>query len=335
MKEDLVSICIPAYNGADYITQCLESASNQTYPEIEIIVVDDCSTDATSSIVNAYALKDKRIQLIRNESNLGLVGNWNKCFTLSQGKWIKFLFQDDYLESNCIAEMMLHTTKGQFIVCERKFIYDADVSEYIRFVYGRHPTLGKILKIDSPAFIPSGEILKVVNRYLYMNFIGEPTSVMFNRSIIREIGIFSPLFRQLCDLEYWVRAASVYGIVYLPEQLAYFRVHNKSMSSLNREDAMHIADIVALEAGYLYKDIYSEFRSQLSYLQLFRLKLLLKVRIYELELLSVKSDKLNHQKKIINEAFPQTDIHINFVIKLIYQLMVFRRIILRKLHSYK
>lgn len=76
---DLVSICIPAYNNEKDIKGTLESLLEQTYKNIEIVVVDDASTDSTAAIVES--IKDDRIHLYRNEKNLGMAGNWNRCGT--------------------------------------------------------------------------------------------------------------------------------------------------------------------------------------------------------------------------------------------------------------
>lgn len=93
-----VSICIPTYNGARYLEACLDSVLSQTYKNIEILVVDDGSTDATLKILGRYVASDQRIRLVRNvvvsnEHNLGLVGNWNHCIELSQDEWIKFVYR--------------------------------------------------------------------------------------------------------------------------------------------------------------------------------------------------------------------------------------------------
>ena len=77
MNNPLVSICIPAYNSAPFIERTIRSALKQTYDNIEVVVVDDCSSDNTVQVVQS--IEDERVRLICNESNLGMTGNWNKC----------------------------------------------------------------------------------------------------------------------------------------------------------------------------------------------------------------------------------------------------------------
>ena len=98
MKEPIkVSVLIPAYNVERYIDQCLESVMNQTLREIEIIVVDDCSTDSTLAHIEAAAKKDSRIRVIRHEKNRKLLQSRKTAVLASRGEYVMFLDSDDYL----------------------------------------------------------------------------------------------------------------------------------------------------------------------------------------------------------------------------------------------
>ena len=101
-----VSICIPTYNGEAFIEETIKSAIAQTYPNIELIVSDDGSTDRTIAIAQSFQSQtsaDFRIILHRN---YGLSQNWNFCISQAKGEYIKFLFQDDLLEPECIEKMV-------------------------------------------------------------------------------------------------------------------------------------------------------------------------------------------------------------------------------------
>ena len=98
MKEPIkVSVLIPAYNVERYIDQCLESVMHQTLREIEIIVVDDCSTDATLAHIEAAAKKDSRIRVIRHEKNRKPLQSRKTAVLASRGEYVMFLDSDDYL----------------------------------------------------------------------------------------------------------------------------------------------------------------------------------------------------------------------------------------------
>lgn len=98
----LVSICIPSFNGEHLISRALESCINQTYKNIEVVVVDDASTDNTIEIVKDYAKRDSRIKFFQNKTNIGLADNFLKTYKAASGEFIQHLNQDDWLDNNYI-----------------------------------------------------------------------------------------------------------------------------------------------------------------------------------------------------------------------------------------
>lgn len=88
MKNDLISVLMPVYNVEPYVGESIESVLNQTYPNFEFIIVDDCSTDRTFNICKEYAAKDSRIKLFKNEVNLRIEKTLNFALSKSNGKYI-------------------------------------------------------------------------------------------------------------------------------------------------------------------------------------------------------------------------------------------------------
>ena len=99
----LVSIVIPVYNVEDYLEQCLQSVINQTYKNLELIVINDGSTDSSGDIIERYVKKYNNIICV-NQKNSGLSYSRNVGLDKSNGKYIYFLDSDDFLESETIAE---------------------------------------------------------------------------------------------------------------------------------------------------------------------------------------------------------------------------------------
>ncbi|MBD3750373.1 MAG: glycosyltransferase family 2 protein [Sphingobacteriales bacterium] len=95
MNNPLISICIPAYNAAPYIVETLSCFKNQSYNHLEIIVQDDCSTDATYVLAEEEAKKDKRIKAFKNSRNLGIGKNWNEAYSKANGDLIVIANADD------------------------------------------------------------------------------------------------------------------------------------------------------------------------------------------------------------------------------------------------
>jgi len=73
-----VGICLPTYNGAKHLPECVESILAQTHSDFELVIVGDCSPDDSAEIAKRYARLDSRVKVFVNDSNLGLVGNWNR-----------------------------------------------------------------------------------------------------------------------------------------------------------------------------------------------------------------------------------------------------------------
>ncbi len=286
MKNPLVSICIPIYNGELYLRECLDSACSQDYLNVEIIIVDDQSTDNSIAIVNEYIQKDKRIKLFINEKNLGLVGNWNACINKSSGEWIKYLFQDDTLIPTCVSRMMQFATDDISIIsCDRIFIFENGVAEDIKDEY-KYKILspGKIFGITKPALISSDKLCKMVIKYNTANFIGEPNVLMFRKNLIDKFGYFDPLLYQICDFEYCLRVSCNVGLFYIPEVLTSFRVHLNSTTASNKKANIALLDSVLLNYQFIHSTYYKQIQAQLSFLDLLKMKFILKLRLYEAQL---------------------------------------------------
>lgn len=101
-----VSILIPVFNRKDYITDCIQSALDQTFTDFEVVVVDNASDDGTWEICQQFAAADQRVRIFHNESNIGPVRNWIRCAQEAKGLLCKILFSDDCLEPNCLSEMV-------------------------------------------------------------------------------------------------------------------------------------------------------------------------------------------------------------------------------------
>lgn len=100
-EDKKVSIIVPVFNVKNYIKRCIESIINQTYSNIEIILVDDGSTDNSGNICDEYAKKDKRVKVI-HKNNGGLSSSRNVGINISSGKYLCFIDSDDYIENDMI-----------------------------------------------------------------------------------------------------------------------------------------------------------------------------------------------------------------------------------------
>ena len=241
MSDPLVSICMPVYNGEKYLAQAIESALAQTCREHEVLLVDDGSTDSSRAIAQVYSQKDARVRVIQNERNLGLVANWNRCIELARGEWIKYLFQDDLLLPTCVERLLARGREGsRFVACDRDFIFEGEVTEQVRGWYqeSRDAINGWLAATggaDADAYA------RKALKGLHINLVGEPPVTLIAASAMQEAGPFNTDLVQLCDVEYWHKLGSNFGVAYVNEPLARFRVHAAATTATNRLNKSFVA----------------------------------------------------------------------------------------------
>lgn len=244
MNHPSVSVCVPTYNGTLYLKECLESVLAQTYRNIEVIVVDDCSTDGTVLIAEEIASRDRRVRVERNIRNRGLMGNWERCIELSSGEYIKFAFQDDLLFPDCIESLVSTMRDGvRFAFCAREFIVEERTSEALVLGVERGRELIARL-FGNHARIDPGEFCRAALEHAPTNIIGEPTVTLVHRDVLARYGAFNPHFTQLLDFEYWCRVAVNEPIAYVPKPLVAFRLHPESASSLHHSQKLYQAEVL-------------------------------------------------------------------------------------------
>ena len=105
-EHPLVSICLPTYNGETFLNEALDSIKSQTYPNLEVIVSDDASSDGTLRIIEEFKATVAFPVQVFNHEPQGIGANWNHCMKHAKGIYIKFLFQDDVLYPECVTEMV-------------------------------------------------------------------------------------------------------------------------------------------------------------------------------------------------------------------------------------
>lgn len=123
MNQKLISVIVPIYNVEKYLRKCIDSIINQTYKNLEIILIDDGSTDNSSSICDEYKKKDNRIVVI-HKTNGGLSSARNKGLDISNGELISFVDSDDYIESNMLECLKANMDKysSDISVCDFYYV---------------------------------------------------------------------------------------------------------------------------------------------------------------------------------------------------------------------
>lgn len=244
MKNSKVSVCIPTCNGEKYIRKTMDSIVNQTYQNIEIIIVDDDSKDSTLEIIGSY--NDSRIKIIKNENNLGMVNNWNKCLEYVTGEYILFLFQDDIISKNAVQRKVDILNKNDDVVMAFSATSVIDENGNVKL---KRRSFKKDVIIDGKKIIRKSFRTK--------NIFGEPSNIMYRKEICDKIGLFNNELVYTPDWEYSLRALKYGKISYIDEVLTYFRVSKTSMTRnlLKKHDNIIIDDNIFINAvSNFYKD---------------------------------------------------------------------------------
>lgn len=211
-KEPLVSIALCIYNGEEYLDQQLYTLVNQTYINLEIIIVDDRSTDGSIAIINKYTT-DKRIKLFVNERNLGHVKNFEKAISYCTGEYIALADQDDIWDLNKIAIMTEKIGDSILIYHDSEFIDDNGVvlgkmSDRLNMYAGTRP----------------------LSLLFYNSVSGH--SCLIKRELILKLGSFNPDF---CH-DWWIAfvAANAGKVTYIDQTLVKYRQHAQSSTDILR-----------------------------------------------------------------------------------------------------
>lgn len=214
-SKEGVSICIPTYNGSRYIGHAITSVLNQTLTDFELIIVDDCSRDNSETLIKSF--NDRRIKYHKNPRRLGLVGNWNKCVELSNGKYVCIFHQDDIMMPENIEQkvnILRENPKVGMVHSNVSQISSKDelISEYWYF------------KPD-----PKQNGVHVGSEFLKDLLFG-PNIVCCPSAVVRrecydKLGRFDPSLPFTADLEMWMRIALFYDIFYLVKTLVKYRRH--------------------------------------------------------------------------------------------------------------
>ena len=219
MERPLVSICIPAYNSGRYIEKTVRAALAQTWPNLEVLVVDDGSSDNTREVLEK--IQDPRFRLIRNEKNLGMTGNWNKCVREAKGEYIKLIPADDLVYPECIEKTLPPLLKDRSVtlsICGTDLINETD---QVTGAYAHWPTAG---------IFRGTRIAKA--SLLFNNFFGNPVCALFRKEDFEKTGGFDPDITYILDFDLWLSLASLGNVAFTREKLSGFRVRSDSNTGM-------------------------------------------------------------------------------------------------------
>lgn len=261
MENQLVSILIPVYNRLSLVSETIESAINQTYKNIEIIICDNCSTDGTWELIQQYALKDNRIIIFQNNSNIGPVNNWFKCLSFATGQYIKLLWSDDLIEKSYISKAIKLFDDDTSIVMSGIIVFSESKYKY----FSRYQ---KLNEISSKSYLLD---MLIYNRH---NFPGSPgCAVLRNSHFISKIPTnltnnfnldFSKNGAGIDLLFFLFSALEGRKIKFINENLSYFRSHKESITVIESSSIIIYYELAKLYfINQFYPKYLDEFKTAL------------------------------------------------------------------------
>lgn len=284
-NQKKVTIIVPIYNAEKTLEKCITSILNQTYDNLEIILINDGSNDNSEQIIKKY--KDKRIVYIKNK-NKGVSATRNEGIEISTGEFILFVDSDDYLDDSMVQKLMEH--KNQFVICS---YHEVDSKNVIHNFATEEKAKVMNLKRDF--------------WFLYENkqAINRPWGKLYKTSIIKEKRIqFNPNISLgedlLFNLEYM---KNIDDLVFLDQGLYYYKIGNSN--SLAKKYYSNMLDIQEI-----LKEKFLEFTEQLNLPYKIKKKVYIKSLRFLLsattnELHSNKKNKLSNMRRIMNHYIIQ------------------------------
>lgn len=222
----LVSICIPSFNNEKSISYTIDSILNQTYENIEIILIDNCSTDNTFNVMQKYL--DKNIKIYKNDENIGVVGNWNKCIEYATGKYVCIFHADDIYSPHIIEIQVKafdenHDTAAIFTT---SYIMD-----------DKQAIIGEINLPDKNVKQIKYNFDRLFNDILSRgNYLVCP-SAMVKKEVYENIGIFTDEYGSCLDTDMWFRILKKYPIMVINKKLLLYKtgsIHTKIKKLVDR-----------------------------------------------------------------------------------------------------
>jgi glycosyltransferase involved in cell wall biosynthesis len=247
----LVSFIVPCYKHGHFLMECVQSILRQTYHNVEVLIMDDCSPDDTPII--AQSIRDPRVRHIRNDVNLGHLRNYNKGIALANGAYIWLINVDDYLRRPYVLERFVATLEtyptAAFVLCPAVKVHGTEETV----------VLGSQAATDT---VFTGR--EFIRRLLIQNTV--PTAgVMVRKASYERRGVFPLDLPHAADWYQWCNHALYGDVAYLAEPMVCYRMHELNMTKYYfAHPAALVADVMAVRWRVKVMSQRAGFRSLVS-----------------------------------------------------------------------
>lgn len=244
-----VSVIIPNYNHARFLEKRIESVINQSYANLEIILMDDCSTDNSKRILEHYSKLDTRIKLVFNEENSkSTFKQWNKGVKLAIGDYVWIAESDDVANETLLEKLVnqleLHPNAG-LAYC-KSLLIDQTGKQLVGQVE-------RDISQGQPAICLSGRML--VEEYMPItNIIPNASAVVMRKSMLQQVGAAPENMRLAGDWLFWVRCLLCSDACFIAEPLNYFRTHQNNVRTGTLREGVNLREM-AMVLRYIKQEV--------------------------------------------------------------------------------
>ena len=247
---------MPCYNAMPFLKEAVESIINQTYKNLEILCINDGSSDDTGEVLEKYAKKDERIRIIHNEKNLKLIATLNKGIQLAKGSYIARMDADDVSLPDRIEELLsfLKKNSADLVSCKSRYIseagkllseipikcFDADEIKYSSYFFtpiGHAPLLAKRSLFDEFLYSESEQALHVEDYELWTRILQNDKSILNYNKVLYHIRINQESVsrkHEEIQIRNFITCANKHQERFLNRKIS----HNVSVVSVNRSNSV-------------------------------------------------------------------------------------------------
>lgn len=233
-KDDLVSVILPVRNAENFLEEALNSVIGQTYQNIEIIAVDDTSTDKTAEILKKYQGKDTRIKVVTNKEQLGVAKSLNVAIKNSSGVYLARMDADDLMQPTRLEKQINYLKKNPLTIALGTWVYEIDEKGNL---------LGK-------RTLPSKH--KDIYQMMYYAMGLQHPTIMFNRKLVPKNFNWYQDIKYAEDLDLLFRLCRSGKLANLGEFLMFYRIHKDNLSLKRTKATFFAAQKIRQDAVKFY-----------------------------------------------------------------------------------
>lgn len=233
----MVSVIVPNYNHAAFLKKRIDSVLHQTYTDLEIILLDDCSTDNSKTIIEQYQQHPRVNQILYNEVNSGSAfQQWKKGIELAKGEWIWIAESDDFAHENFLAQLISNTNKSSNIVLSYCQSNEIDESNTVlgTMQWWTNDVDTQHWSVD---YINNGTH-ETGNYLSYKNTIPNASAVIFKKAAYMHVDDEYTKMQYCGDWLLWIKILKAGDVAYTAQPLNFFRKHAATTRTLNSSDKL-------------------------------------------------------------------------------------------------